>query len=598
MRSITCMTFIGLQLACGIGLAGELTAKAANPTAANVSRKAREQEKQVLASLSRQITVEAQDSPLIEVIQKISQLINREILLDRVGMADAGITTDQSVDLNLGEMTVSQTLHFLLRPHQLNWVANDGILEITVNEKADEVFVTRVYDVRNLCRLLEPLSQDLPWRNRARPRLTNSGGLKGGNDGAAEQGGEGNGAAAGGMGGGGFFNIPSLAISRGMLGQFGGMGGGLGGGVPSSSVPADSIPMGLRSVESLLARVIDQFPGLRWIDSDGEGGAIETGQGCLIVTQSYHGQFLIESFLKTLEQMVEGKPLGTSVPIRRLGYLAEEDDAIFAVLAEPKNLENNEEELSVVLQRIAKEAGFRLWIDKASLADAGISTDQNLTMEARNLPLGIGLKKILDPIQLSYVVEEGVVVVCTKDKAAEMLTLRLYDITNCDRATSKDSQKDLISILTSSTQGKWEDLDGEGGFAALISSRHLLVAQTQAVHAEIELLLTNLSINEPAEDTPSELVLRVYSTPDAETADDLLKILPEMLGNRWAEYGSMNRAGRSLLISQTSIAHDKIETILEALQRSQKRSPSILIAPATAPAAAVRPPRKHQSIGR
>jgi len=598
MRSITCMTVIGLQLACGIGLAGELTAKAANPTAANVSRKAREQEKQVLASLSRRITVEAQDAPLIEVIQKISQLINREILLDRAGMADAGITTDQSVDLNLGELTVSQTLHYLLKPHQLNWVANDGILEITINEKADEVLVTLVYDVGNLTRLLEPLSQDLPWRNRARHRLTNSGGLKGGNNGAAaEQGGEGMGAGIGGFGGGGFFNIPQLAISRGMLGQFGGMGGGNVGGTPSSTASADSIEMSPRSVESLLAHVIDQFPGLKWIDSDGEGGVIETGQGYLIVKQSYHGQLLIESFLKTLEQMVEGRPLGTSVPIHRPGYLAEEDEAIFAVLAEPKNLEINEEELRLALERMAEEAGFRLWIDKASLADAGISLDQAVTLEARNLPLGIGLKKILDPLQLSYVVDEGVVVICSKDKAAEMLTVRLYDITSCDRAMPKDSQKDLVSILTSSTQGKWEDLDGEGGFAALISSRHLLVAQTQAVHAEIELLLANLTTDEPAEDTPSELVLRIYSTTDVETADDLLKILPAMLGNRWAEHGSMNRAGRSLLISQTSLAHDKIEIILEALQRSQKRSPFLLMAPATAPAAAVRPPWKHQSTG-
>ena len=79
MRPSTCLTFIGLQLACGIGLAGELTAKAANPTAANVSRKAHELEKQVLAALSRRITVEAQDAPLIEVIQKISQLQSRNL---------------------------------------------------------------------------------------------------------------------------------------------------------------------------------------------------------------------------------------------------------------------------------------------------------------------------------------------------------------------------------------------------------------------------------------------------------------------------------------------------------------------------------------
>ena len=516
-------------------------------------------------------------------------------MLDRSNLADAGISVDQSTDLHLGEMTTWQSLHFLLKPLQLNWVANDGILEITTQEKANEILVTRVYDVRNLTRLLEPLSQDLPWRNRARPRLTNSGGLEGGNNAAAEQAGEGNGAGIGGMGGGGFFNIPQLAISGGMLGQFGGMGGGNVGGTPSSTASADSIEMSPRSVESLLAHVIDQFPGLRWLDSDGEGGAIETSQGYLIVTQSYHGQFLIESFLKTLEQMVEGKRLGTSVPIHRPGYLAEEDDAIFAVLAEPKNLEINDEELRTVLLRVAEEAGFRLWFDKASLADAGVSLEQAVTLEARNLPLGIGLKKILNPLQLSYVVDEGVVVVCTTDKAAEMLTVRLYDITHCDRALSNDSQKDLVSILTKFTQGRWEKLDGEGGFAELVSSRHLLVSQTQAVHAEIELLLANLKTDEPRETPPSELVLRVYSTADAETAEDLLQIIPAMLGNRWAEHGSMNRAGRSLLISQTSLAHDKIETILEALQRSQKRSPSILIAPATAPAAAVRPPRKVQA---
>ncbi|WP_373649142.1 hypothetical protein [Schlesneria sp. DSM 10557] len=586
MRSITCLTFIACQLVLGVCRAEETTANMANRTLADIRKRAHEQEHQVLKSLSRRITLDVKDEPLVDVIRRISRHLDRDILLHSESLADAGIDADQSVDLHLGELTTWQALHFLLEPLALSWTAKDGVIEVSSRDKIEETRITRVYDVRRLSGLLDPISKELPWRNRARHRGV-------GNP-VAEMGGFGGGAIGG---GGGMFNIPSAAIHFITLAQVG-MGGGVTNGANSGIYGVeDIVPMSPRSVESLLAKVISQFPGMKWEDIDGEGGTVETSPGFLIVTQHYHAQFVIEAFLKTLEQSLEGSVAGQSIPIHRSGYPIEDDNAIFAALSRRQVLEIDHSDLNSVLEMITQEAGIRIRLDRPALANEGISADQEVNIMLNDLPLGIGLSKILDPLRLAYFVEEGVVVISTKDVAVNHLTLRLHDISNIPPALLVDSEKGLGAILIHSTTGRWYETSGEGGFAALLSSKHLLVSQTQDVQTEIELLVRSLNVGDQNPPSEPELSLRVYTTADMQTADDLVDLLPRIIGNTWSGNGEIHRTGRSLLIKQTTLAHEKIHTIIQTLNRSQERTPASRFGPVTAPAAVVRPPVPPSASG-
>ena len=215
-------------------------------------------------------------------------------------------------------------------------------------------------------------------------------------------------------------------------------------------------------------------------------------------------------------------------------------------------------------------------IDAPTLADEGISSDQPVKCHLHKLPLGICLKKLLEPLQLTYVVEEGVLVITTIARADETLSIRVYDISNCHKITKPLSYARLLSTLADLTSGKWLELEGEGGQAELLSSKHLLVLQTQQVHSEIELLIEELSADKTGSPAKSPITLRVYTAPDTETAVDLVKILPRILGNAWiengsADNGSIDQAGNSLLINQTWAVHLKIEKIIDAITMSRRK---------------------------
>ena len=214
-------------------------------------------------------------------------------------------------------------------------------------------------------------------------------------------------------------------------------------------------------------------------------------------------------------------------------------------------------------------------IDSPALADEGISSDQPVKCHLHKLPLGICLKKLLEPLQLTHVVEEGVLVITTATKAEEMFSIRVYDIGNCHKITKPLSHAGLLSTLADLTSGKWLEMEGEGGQAELLSSKHLLVSQTQQVHSEIELLIEELSADKTGSTAKPAIALRVYTLPDTETAADLVKILPRILGKAWIENGSTENgsiewAGKSLRISQTWEVHLKIEKIIDALTMSRR----------------------------
>ena len=581
MRYIAILTIACLHFGFEDSHADEAKKPLAEVSLSTPLRLAADQEQRILQSLSQRIKVEAEDAPLSEVIQFISQSIDREILIDTPALADAGISTDQNTTFKLGEMTTWQALHFLLKPFQLSWTARDGVLEITTNEETEAQLVTRVYDVRKLCELLEPISKEILSQPRHQQR--GSAGMGGG-------GGGGGGMMGGGTGGGGMFSLPVQALGPAVIGM------GTSSDIFHETHSSEPVSLETMSIESFLANVMRSLTLWKWLEIDGEGGAIQAGKGCLIVRQNSQAQFHIAGILEGLERLLDPKSPSKSTPLRRIGYPYEEDTDIFASLSKLKNLEIDNQGLENALQQIATEAGCRLLIDAPTLADEGISSDQPVKCHLHKLPLGICLKKLLEPLQLTYVVEEGVLVITTIAKADETLSIRVYDISNCHKITKPLSYARLLSTLADLTSGKWLELEGEGGQAELLSSKHLLVLQTQQVHSEIELLIEELSADKTGSPAKSPITLRVYTAPDTETAVDLVKILPRILGNAWiengsADNGSIDQAGNSLLINQTWAVHLKIEKIIDAITMSRrKQNPS--------PFGSISPPNTNPPAGR
>ena len=180
LRVHTCLAVCLCALIIGRESAVE-RASAAEPLAGTdltaARRVSREAESRLLAGLHKQVKAEWENMPLEEVLATLAKTAGINLWIDRESLTADGISTDEiQVTLNLGTATVWQTLHFLLKPHALEWHGSDGVLAITTKLKADESLVTRIYDVQAIVAALEPQLKKLPPRLRANLGVGGGGG--------------------------------------------------------------------------------------------------------------------------------------------------------------------------------------------------------------------------------------------------------------------------------------------------------------------------------------------------------------------------------------------------------------------------------------
>ena len=567
MSHVRCWAVGCVAVLCVGGLAADLVAADADLTAA--SRVAREAEAKLLAGLHKPVKAEWDDVPVTEVLETLAKAAGAKLWIDRETLAADGISIDESVvDLHLGDATVWQTLHFLLKPLLLDWHGADGLLTITTQSRAEEILVTRIYDVQAIVVALEPQLKNLP------PRLRPFGQGGGGYCGGGNHGGGGGGVVGFG-GGGGFFQIPvraeSTAAPTFVLAQFGG----------GESGPAGrtgpGIPIRSRSMkgEDLLAELImdcaDSVRGRTvWESIDGEGGSISVGRGRLIVRQKYQTHFQIRELLQAEEEFVVRGTKAKSVLVARPGYPHEEDAAIFQRLAEPQLVNARDVPFSEPLGLLASRCGIRLWIDKESLSADGISLETPVTLRLNGASLDTVLHKLLDPLLLTFVIEEGTLVVTTMPKSEEMLTTRVCFTGDIPEARSAS---ELLTAIQEATSGKWEQIDGEGGVLWKAVPEWLVMRQTQTCHRETAELLDDLrqAAVAPVEAAAPEIELRLYPVADESALGNLIDMLPILVPAWDAKHGSIARLGHSLAIKQPALVHERLDEIFSALDQAHAR---------------------------
>ncbi|MCX7410228.1 MAG: hypothetical protein NTZ32_19290 [Planctomycetales bacterium] len=542
-------------------------ASAADPVAGTdltaARRVSREAESRLLAGLHKQVKAEWENTPLEEVLATLAKTAGVSLWIDRESLTADGISTDEmQVTLNLGTATVWQALHFLLKPHALAWHGSDGVLTITTQPKLDENFVTRTYDVQAIVAALEPQLKKLPPRLRA-----NMGGSGGGYCGSGPGGSSGGG---GNSGGASFFSVPDGAESESVpafvLPQFGGGGYGPAGHAGAGILISNQSMNG----EELLVELLVNHVGAKWEQAHGEGGSISIGRGRLIVRQDFQTHFQIRELLQAVEEFVVRGTKVKSILIARPGYPHEEDAAIFKWLAEPQDINVTDAPVNETLAQLAKDRGYRLWIDKESLVADGIDHDTSVTLKLSGVALDAVLHKLLEPLALTFLIEEGTLVVTTMVKTDEMKSMRICFTGDIPEA---HTASDLLTAIAEATSGKWEDSDGEGGSLWKAVPEWLVITQSQKCHREVAELLDDLRQGAVVNDelAAPELELRLYPVADETATQDLIGSLPTLVTNWDAKHGSIVTLGRSLAIKQPARVHERLDEIFAALNQAHAR---------------------------
>ena len=69
-----------------------------------------------------------------------------------------------------------------------------------------------------------------------------------------------------------------------------------------------------------------------------------------------------------------------------------------------------------------------IWIDKQALQDEGINADTQVSLTISGISLRSALRLLLEPLALTYIIEDEVMKITTQTKADEKMSTRVYPV--------------------------------------------------------------------------------------------------------------------------------------------------------------------------
>ncbi len=130
-------------------------------------------------------------------------------------------------------------------------------------------------------------------------------------------------------------------------------------------------------------------------------------------------------------------------------------------------------------------------VDHETLSNEGINAESPITFSAKGLAAESLLSHCLKPLNLTYLIEHGQLVITTGEGGYRRLTGTIHDVRHLlDRGLHPHR---LTQAIESATAGPWVNVDGEGGTLNLFADTLLIVHQTSRTHAEVTKFLASLN---------------------------------------------------------------------------------------------------------
>jgi hypothetical protein len=194
---------------------------------------------------------------------------------------------------------------------------------------------------------------------------------------------------------------------------------------------------------------------------------------------------------------------------------AADDERIERALMLRGSLELAEVPLRQAVAELQQKFHVPMILATKKLEEAGVSPDTPLSISVPTLPLGSVLRLMLKPVELTFSIRDGVVLITTPEDAEGQLLTRVYpvlDLVTGKRVTSPktaaaftvrdyDSLIELIKATVS--PDSWDDVGGPGAIDCLDNAGSLVVSQTYEVQSQVAGLLTALRQSRGIQGIPS-----------------------------------------------------------------------------------------------
>lgn len=187
----------------------------------------------------------------------------------------------------------------------------------------------------------------------------------------------------------------------------------------------------------------------------------------------------------------------TDSPYRGSGKkLTPKEVALLKTLNSTMSVDFDARSFKEVINYIQEKTGLSIFVDKASLEEAGIDYDTPVTFKVpTKISVRTVLKKVLADNNLTYIIKEGAIQVMTPQKARDLMVVRTYPIQDLvgltdarfdpflNRAMMLNNVQGLIkSIQTAIDPALWDINGGPGSIAFHEPSMSLIIRAPAEMH--------------------------------------------------------------------------------------------------------------------
>lgn len=187
---------------------------------------------------------------------------------------------------------------------------------------------------------------------------------------------------------------------------------------------------------------------------------------------------------------------------------ADPNESIRAALGSPTKMEFTEMPLLDGVAYLRDFHQIEIQMDEPALQAAGVGKDTPVTRNLSGLPLSSSLKLLLEPIGLTYLVRDGVLMITTEEAAKKHLELKVYDVTKSIGPEVKAEEVAVVLASLNHPQMMGGGMGGGMGGAVakttdvrIVPFRNLLIVRaSQREHEEIAELFGELQVRLAPED--------------------------------------------------------------------------------------------------
>ena len=163
---------------------------------------------------------------------------------------------------------------------------------------------------------------------------------------------------------------------------------------------------------------------------------------------------------------------------------------VLNVLKEPTEVAFNDNPLEDALRYLKDLHQVEIWIDKEALSAKGIATDTQVNLSLSGISLRSVLRLMLEPLALTYVVENEVLKVTTQEAADRTVVTRTYPVG--DLFATREEAEELVESLVCGLGLTQRAKVGLKLLAVSVPSGAIIARLSRPLHDELLQLLRDL----------------------------------------------------------------------------------------------------------